>query len=58
MINKSWYLLCPYPWSGLYVFWTYTHQKNLATLDGEIVDPEITVKLEVWDLLKVHEAQT
>ena len=37
---------------------TYTHQKSLATLDGEIVDPEITVKLEMLDALKVHDAQT
>ena len=29
-----------------------THQKSLATLDGEIVDPAITVKLEMWDALK------
>ena len=37
---------------------TYTHQKSLATLDGEIVDPEITTKLEMLDVLKVHDAQT
>ena len=36
----------------------YTHQKSLATLDGEIVDPEITVKLEMRDVLKVHDALT
>ena len=36
----------------------YTHHNSLATLDGEIVDPEITVKLEMQDLLKVHNAQT
>ena len=36
---------------------TYTHQKCLATLDGEIVDPAITVKLEMQDVLKVHDAQ-
>ena len=35
----------------------YTHQKSLATLDGEIVDPEITVKLEMRDVLKVHDTQ-
>ena len=28
-------------------------KKRLATLDGEIVDPEITVNLEMWDVLKV-----
>ena len=36
----------------------YTHQKSLATLDGEIVDPEITVKLEMRDVPQVHDAQT
>ena len=36
----------------------YTPPKSLTTLDGEIVDPEIAVKLEMWDLLKVHGAQT
>ena len=35
----------------------YTHQKSLATHDGDIVDPEITVKLEMRDVLKVHDAQ-
>ena len=35
----------------------YTHQKSLATLDGEIVDPEITVKLEIRDVLIIHDAQ-
>ena len=39
------------------LFRDYTHQKKLATLDGEIVDPEITVKLEMRDVLKVHDAQ-
>ena len=33
-------------------------EKRLVTLDGEIVDPEITVTLEMWDVLKVHDAQT
>ena len=33
-------------------------KKSLATLDNEIVDPEITVKLEMRDLFKVHNAQT
>ena len=37
---------------------TYTHQKSLATLDGEIVDPQITTKIEVRDVLKVHYVQT
>ena len=32
--------------------------KSLATLDEETVDPEITVKLEMRDVLKVHDAQT
>ena len=36
----------------------YTHQKRLATLDGEIVDTEIVVKLELRDVLKVHAVQT
>ena len=36
----------------------YTHQKSLATLDGEIVDPAITVKIEMHDVLKVRDAQT
>ena len=39
-------------------FWKYTRQNSYATLDGEIVDPEITVKLEMRDVLKVHDAQT
>ena len=33
-------------------------KKSLATLDGEIVDPEIAVEIEIWDVLKVHGAQT
>ena len=36
----------------------YPHQKSLATLDGEMVDPEITIKLEMRDVLKVHDEQT
>ena len=32
--------------------------KSLATLQGEIVDPEITVKFGTRDALKVHGAQT
>ena len=36
----------------------YTYQKSLATLDVEIADPEITVKLEMRDVLKVHGEQT
>ena len=36
----------------------YTPQKSLATLDGEIVDPEIAVKFEMRDVPKVHGAQT
>ena len=31
-------------------------KKSLATLDGEIVDPEITVKIEMRDVLKLHDA--
>ena len=38
--------------------YVYTHQKSLATLDGEIVDPEIKAKFEMRDVLKVHDAQT
>ena len=34
------------------------HTKSLATLDGEIVDQEIAVKLEMWDVFKVHGVQT
>ena len=37
---------------------TYTHQIFLATLDGEIVDPANTTKLEMRDVPKVHDAQT
>ena len=33
-------------------------KKSLATLDGEIIDPEITVKLEMRDVLELHDAQT
>ena len=33
-------------------------KKTLATLDGEIADPEITVKLEMRDVIKVHDEQT
>ena len=38
----------------------YLHspKKRLATLDGEIVDPEITVKIKMRGVLKVHNAQT
>ena len=36
----------------------YTHQKSLTTIDGEIVDPEIAVKPEMLDELRVHDAQT
>ena len=38
--------------------YTCTHQKSLATLDGEIVDTEIAVKLEMRDVLKVHDVQS
>ena len=31
----------------------YTHQKSLPTLDGEIVDPEITVKLEMLHVFPI-----
>ena len=34
------------------------NKKTLATLYGEIVDTEIAVKLEMWDVLKVHDVQT
>ena len=33
-------------------------KKSLATLAGEIADPEITVKLEMRDVIKVHDEQT
>ena len=37
----------------------YIHStKSLATLDGEIVDTEIAVKLEMRDELKVHDVKT
>ena len=36
----------------------HSPKKSLATLDGEIVDPAITAKLEMQDVLKVHDAQT
>ena len=32
--------------------------KSLARRDGEIVDPEIAVKLEMQDVLNVHGPQT
>ena len=41
-----------------YSYWTTLTKKRLETLDGEIVDPEITVKLEMRNVLKVHDAQT
>ena len=56
-VNEFWshlkYLcqFCVYPDS-------YTRQKSLATHSGEIADPEITVKLEMRDVLKVHDEQT
>ena len=33
-------------------------KKSLATLDGEIADPEIIAKLEMRDVLKVQDEQT
>ena len=33
-------------------------KKSLATLDGEIVDTEIAVKLEMRDVLKVHDVRS
>ena len=36
----------------------HSPQKSLATLDGEIVNTEIAVKLEMQDVLKVHDVQT
>ena len=36
----------------------YTPQKSLATLEGEIVDPEITRKIKMFDVLKVYDVQT
>ena len=36
----------------------FAHQKNLATLDGEIADPKITRKSEMRDVLKVRDVQT
>ena len=50
--------VCIYIYIYIYIIYMYTHQKSLATLDGEIVDPEITVKVEMRDVLKVHDAQT
>ena len=39
--------------------WKITLAKeSLAKLDGEIVHTEIAVKLEMRDVLKVHEVQT
>ena len=35
----------------------HTHQKGLATLDGEILDPKIRVELEIRDVIKVHDAK-
>ena len=36
----------------------YTHQKSSATLDDEILQTEIAVELEMWDVLEVHDVQT
>ena len=33
-------------------------KKSLATLDGEIVDPEITIKIEMRHVPKAHDVQT
>ena len=33
-------------------------KKSLATLDGEIVNPEITIKIKMRDVLKVNDVQT
>ena len=42
-----------------YYLWPNVHSpKSLATLDGEIADPEITVKLEMRDVLKLHDEHT
>ena len=48
------------PGSRLKPPWTqYTlTKKSLATLDGEIADPEIAVKLEMRDVLNVHDEET
>ena len=41
-----------------YLWLNVDSPKSLATLDGEIADPEITVKLEMRDVLKLHDEQT
>ena len=42
-----------------YIFIIHTlTKKSLATLDREIADPEITVKIEMRDVLKVHDEET
>ena len=38
--------------------WHTLPKISLATLDAEIVDPEIAVKSEMLDALKVHDVQT
>ena len=45
-------------WYPVFFVLQYTHQKSLATLDGEIVDPEITIKIKMYDALKVYDVQT
>ena len=44
--------------SGISIVAYTLTKKSLATLDGDIVDPEITAKLEMQDVLKVHDTQT
>ena len=48
---KLWYIL------GLFRLIIYPPSKSLSTLDGEVVDPEITVKFEMWYVFKVHGVQ-
>ena len=39
-------------------FWYTPTEISLATLDGQIADPEIAVKFEMRDTFKVHGTQT
>ena len=53
-----------YPKGVRYVFQRYIStdihlpKQSLATLGGKIMDPEITVKLEMRGVIKVYDAQT
>ena len=64
--NEFWKILNAYLWGQFHNVTTLIARfmgptftkKSLATLDGEIVDTEIAVKLELRDVLKLHDVQT